>query len=142
MSTLMNGATSVQFHSKADYQGHLCSAKDIIGDFFLPPEIAVTARKLPERSTTIVTYVLHYNRGLLLWSRMTNGENEKAMQSSGLENVDSKEQEGIIRCIFFSEFHHIAGPKITCQVSLCVDFVFRSNDISIIFTPTVLVNFL
>lgn len=73
---------------------------------------------------------------------MTNGENEKAMQSSGLENVDSKEQEGIIRCIFFSEFHHIAGPKITCQVSLCVDFVFRSNDISIIFTPTVLVNFL
>lgn len=31
-------------------------------------------------------------------------------------NLDEKGQEGPIRCIFFSEFHHIAGPKITCQV--------------------------
>ncbi|XP_034943491.1 GATOR complex protein NPRL2 [Chelonus insularis] len=29
------------------------------------------------------------------------------------ENSDDK---SVIRCIFFSEFHHIAGPKITCQV--------------------------
>ncbi|XP_044013900.1 GATOR complex protein NPRL2, partial [Aphidius gifuensis] len=27
-----------------------------------------------------------------------------------------KDDQSIIRCIFFSEFHHIAGPKITCQV--------------------------
>ncbi|XP_014479273.1 PREDICTED: nitrogen permease regulator 2-like protein isoform X2 [Dinoponera quadriceps] len=32
------------------------------------------------------------------------------------ENVEEKIQEDPIRCIFFSEFHHIAGPKITCQV--------------------------
>lgn len=32
------------------------------------------------------------------------------------ENVEEKGQESPIRCIFFSEFHHIAGPKITCQV--------------------------
>ncbi|XP_043273971.1 GATOR complex protein NPRL2 [Venturia canescens] len=47
---------------------------------------------------------------------MTNGEKDRTMQSSSIEFVDSKEQEGVIRCIFFSEFHHIAGPKITCQV--------------------------
>ncbi|XP_029175760.1 GATOR complex protein NPRL2 [Nylanderia fulva] len=29
---------------------------------------------------------------------------------------EEKGQEGPIRCIFFAEFHHIAGPKITCQV--------------------------
>ncbi|XP_046814588.1 GATOR complex protein NPRL2 isoform X3 [Vespa crabro] len=33
-----------------------------------------------------------------------------------LETAKDKVQEGPIRCIFFSEFHHIAGPKITCQV--------------------------
>ncbi|XP_047368665.1 GATOR complex protein NPRL2 isoform X2 [Vespa velutina] len=33
-----------------------------------------------------------------------------------LETAKDKIQEGPIRCIFFSEFHHIAGPKITCQV--------------------------
>lgn len=32
------------------------------------------------------------------------------------EIIEEKGQEGPIRCIFFSEFHHIAGPKITCQV--------------------------
>lgn len=32
------------------------------------------------------------------------------------ENLEEKIQEDPIRCIFFSEFHHIAGPKITCQV--------------------------
>nr|XP_050859168.1 GATOR complex protein NPRL2 isoform X2 [Vespula vulgaris] len=37
---------------------------------------------------------------------------------STLEIVEDKIQEGPIRCIFFSEFHHIAGPKITCQVKL------------------------
>ena len=31
-------------------------------------------------------------------------------------NLEERGQEGPIRCIFFSEFHHIAGPKITCQV--------------------------
>lgn len=25
-------------------------------------------------------------------------------------------EEGPIRCIFLCEFHHVAGPKITCQV--------------------------
>ncbi|XP_043684517.1 GATOR complex protein NPRL2 isoform X3 [Vespula pensylvanica] len=35
---------------------------------------------------------------------------------STLEIVEDQIQEGPIRCIFFSEFHHIAGPKITCQV--------------------------
>ncbi|XP_046426654.1 GATOR complex protein NPRL2 isoform X1 [Neodiprion pinetum] len=35
---------------------------------------------------------------------------------SPLDSNDEKGQEGPIRCIFFSEFHHIAGPKITCQV--------------------------
>ena len=39
------------------------------------------------------------------------------MQPPNAEGVDSKDHEGIIRCIFFSEFHHIVGPKITCQVS-------------------------
>ncbi|KYQ57322.1 Nitrogen permease regulator 2-like protein [Trachymyrmex zeteki] len=38
------------------------------------------------------------------------------MASTSLENVEDKEQEDPIRCIFFAEFHHIAGPKITCQV--------------------------
>lgn len=33
-------------------------------------------------------------------------------------NLKKKDDQSIIRCIFFSEFHHIAGPKITCQVSL------------------------
>lgn len=37
-----------------------------------------------------------------------------------LINVDdcdiTKDDRSIIRCIFFSEFHPIAGPKITCQV--------------------------
>lgn len=37
--------------------------------------------------------------------------------TSNSENIEDKGQEGPIRCIFFSEFHHIAGPKITCQVS-------------------------
>ncbi|XP_020282049.1 nitrogen permease regulator 2-like protein isoform X2 [Pseudomyrmex gracilis] len=32
------------------------------------------------------------------------------------EVISEKCQEGAIRCIFFSEFHHIAGPKITLQV--------------------------
>ncbi|XP_070152194.1 GATOR complex protein NPRL2 isoform X2 [Polyergus mexicanus] len=36
--------------------------------------------------------------------------------ASILENIEEKGQEGPIRCIFFAEFHHIAGPKITCQV--------------------------
>lgn len=26
-------------------------------------------------------------------------------------------KEGPIRCIFLCEFHHTAGPKITCQVN-------------------------
>ncbi|EFN68896.1 Tumor suppressor candidate 4 [Camponotus floridanus] len=36
--------------------------------------------------------------------------------ASTSKNVDEKRQEGPIRCIFFAEFHHIAGPKITYQV--------------------------
>lgn len=36
--------------------------------------------------------------------------------TSTMESVEDKGQEGPIRCLFFSEFHHIAGPKITCQV--------------------------
>ncbi|CAG5089780.1 Similar to Nprl2: GATOR complex protein NPRL2 (Drosophila melanogaster) [Cotesia congregata] len=31
-------------------------------------------------------------------------------------NDSNSDDKGVIRCIFFSEFHHIAGPKITCQV--------------------------
>lgn len=27
-------------------------------------------------------------------------------------------REGPIRCIFLAEFHHVAGPKIACQVKL------------------------
>jgi len=42
------------------------------------------------------------------------------MASISLENVGDKEQEDPIRCIFFAEFHHIAGPKITCQVRPCI----------------------
>lgn len=42
------------------------------------------------------------------------------MASTSLENVEDKEQEDPIRCIFFAEFHHIAGPKITCQVRSCI----------------------
>lgn len=38
------------------------------------------------------------------------------MASISLESGGDKEQEDPIRCIFFAEFHHIAGPKITCQV--------------------------
>ncbi|XP_011876032.1 PREDICTED: nitrogen permease regulator 2-like protein isoform X2 [Vollenhovia emeryi] len=38
------------------------------------------------------------------------------MASVSLESARDKEQEDPIRCIFFAEFHHIAGPKITCQV--------------------------
>lgn len=38
------------------------------------------------------------------------------MASVSLESAGDKEQEDPIRCIFFAEFHHIAGPKITCQV--------------------------
>ncbi|XP_015179616.1 PREDICTED: nitrogen permease regulator 2-like protein isoform X1 [Polistes dominula] len=38
------------------------------------------------------------------------------MISAAVESTEDKIQEGPIRCIFFSEFHHIAGPKITCQV--------------------------
>ncbi|XP_070525777.1 GATOR complex protein NPRL2 isoform X2 [Cardiocondyla obscurior] len=38
------------------------------------------------------------------------------MASISLESPDDKEQKDPIRCIFFAEFHHIAGPKITCQV--------------------------
>ncbi|XP_066587109.1 GATOR complex protein NPRL2 [Prorops nasuta] len=36
--------------------------------------------------------------------------------TTAMENIDNREHESPIRCIFFSEFHHIAGPKITCQV--------------------------
>ncbi|XP_015597439.1 GATOR complex protein NPRL2 isoform X1 [Cephus cinctus] len=36
--------------------------------------------------------------------------------ATSAECADERGQEGPIRCIFFSEFHHIAGPKITCQV--------------------------
>lgn len=36
--------------------------------------------------------------------------------ASTSKNIDEKRQEGPIRCIFFAEFHHIAGPKITYQV--------------------------
>jgi hypothetical protein len=35
--------------------------------------------------------------------------------TSVMGNVEKGEDP--IRCIFFAEFHHIAGPKITCQVS-------------------------
>lgn len=38
------------------------------------------------------------------------------VQESEIETYLS--DKNVIRCIFFSEFHHIAGPKITCQVSL------------------------
>ncbi|XP_057321013.1 GATOR complex protein NPRL2 isoform X1 [Microplitis mediator] len=38
------------------------------------------------------------------------------MLHSNLNNENNSEDKGVIRCIFFSEFHHIAGPKITCQV--------------------------
>lgn len=37
-------------------------------------------------------------------------------------NAEDTGQEGPIRCIFFSEFHPTAGPKITCQVSLIFFF--------------------
>ncbi|XP_015115032.1 GATOR complex protein NPRL2 isoform X1 [Diachasma alloeum] len=46
---------------------------------------------------------------------MTHGEHEE-MLASGSYSEDSREDKSAIRCIFFSEFHHIAGPKITCQV--------------------------
>ncbi|KAK0089300.1 hypothetical protein PV325_008055 [Microctonus aethiopoides] len=36
------------------------------------------------------------------------------VQESEIETYLS--DKNVIRCIFFSEFHHIAGPKITCQV--------------------------
>lgn len=49
--------------------------------------------------------------------------------------ADDTGQEGPIRCIFFSEFHPTAGPKITCQVSFlftihgyCLIVSLRSND--------------
>lgn len=42
------------------------------------------------------------------------------MASNSLKSAMDKEQEDPIRCIFFAEFHHIAGPKITCQVRPCV----------------------
>lgn len=32
-------------------------------------------------------------------------------------------REGPIRCIFLSEFHPIAGPKITCQVKFAAVFL-------------------
>jgi hypothetical protein len=37
--------------------------------------------------------------------------------------------EGPIRCIFLSEFHPVAGPKITCQVRV-KRFVFRCRYVS------------
>lgn len=40
------------------------------------------------------------------------------MASISLESTGNEGQEDPIRCIFFAEFHHIAGPKITCQVRL------------------------
>ncbi|XP_033330459.1 nitrogen permease regulator-like 2 isoform X2 [Megalopta genalis] len=40
----------------------------------------------------------------------------KMMSVTVVNDTDNKGQEDPIRCIFFSEFHHIAGPKITCQV--------------------------
>lgn len=41
----------------------------------------------------------------------------KENMSFPVTNVEDTGQEGQIRCIFFSEFHPTAGPKITCQVS-------------------------
>lgn len=49
------------------------------------------------------------------------------MTSVSLENIGDKEQEDPIRCIFFAEFHHIAGPKITCQVRLSIMKIIRLN---------------
>lgn len=37
--------------------------------------------------------------------------------TSVTENTKDEIQEDPIRCIFFSEFHPIVGPMITCQVS-------------------------
>lgn len=37
--------------------------------------------------------------------------------TSVTENTKDEAQEDPIRCIFFSEFHPIVGPMITCQVS-------------------------
>lgn len=34
-------------------------------------------------------------------------------------------KDGPIRCIFLCEFHHVAGPKITCQV--CLFILFQGN---------------
>lgn len=34
-----------------------------------------------------------------------------------MNDMEDKGLEDPIRCIFFSEFHHIVGPKITCQVN-------------------------
>lgn len=31
-------------------------------------------------------------------------------------------QEGPIRCIFLSEFHPVAGSKITCQVNIAQNY--------------------
>lgn len=38
------------------------------------------------------------------------------------ENTKDKGQEDPIRCIFFSEFHPIVGPMITCQVGKCYTY--------------------
>ncbi|CAB0036860.1 unnamed protein product [Trichogramma brassicae] len=40
----------------------------------------------------------------------------KENMSFPVTKVEDTGQEGPIRCIFFSEFHPTAGPKITCQV--------------------------
>lgn len=42
--------------------------------------------------------------------------------------IDEQNQEGPIRCIFFSEFHPTAGPKIICQVNNFYNkFVYNKN---------------
>lgn len=46
--------------------------------------------------------------------------------TSVAENTKDKGQEDPIRCIFFSEFHPVAGPKITCQVGKCYTFILNT----------------
>lgn len=48
-----------------------------------------------------------------------------------MNGTEDKKHEDPIRCIFFSEFHPIVGPKITCQVN---KYFVQSTSFSKLFT--------
>lgn len=56
-------------------------------------------------------------------------ENLGSFSTSGLNSNSPMEtryyegcgREGPIRCIFLGEFHPVAGPKVSCQVSNCTE---------------------